>query len=782
MSAVRAILDISQNGQSIRQLPLEGEAVAGRAEGCVIRLDDRAISRQHAVFRQTPEGVQVEKRSDFAPLKVNGADCTSAILKQGDVVELGPYRLRLQLEEAEEAPAPEAPEGVAVPTDDLELTAPGLEAPTEPGEVAEGADIFTLQLQGSQAEGSPGSGISLFGAAEVIESGVPLEGRGSGEPEPSSLIDTTRPMIPAGESDPTQAASASKLLNVGLVFPKGMANVEEYELGKEQVYIGRDESCEVVLNDRKASRRHALITRAGFKFVLKDMDSANGTWLNGQKILEAELAGGDRIRIGAVEFEFRAVSSEYKARERNFLRVAPGEVTPVETARPDAQTAESLPAAFPVEVSMESVAMPTRDLGESSGFVPAPGFGSQSALSFQTQPDHGIPGVPGVGAPLPVLTPSRTSLLDRFRALPPRRQAIWAVIVVALLYFLVFDEDPPQTPASKPMAKASPGVQASPGPSGLSFEALSSSQKKFVETQLDLAQSLLGNKEYDKSLFEVRKIFPILADFKNAREIERYALEGKRRLDALEEERKKKALQLKIQAEIAQLLTETQGFMDRKQFDQARALFAEIVAKDPENTQVVTWKRQIEEFEALKAQEIKAAEVRRQVNLFAWQEYRRGVAASQRSCREAIGIFRDVMAIGSTDRRPVGKAKAGIDSCRARIREEFVPLLAEAKQLEQSGALKKAYDAYRRASLIDPEHAEPGAGMERIRGSLHARAKAAYTEAVLAESYSDFKMARRKYQETLDIAPEDDIYNDRARRKLGRFIASHPEEGEEPKP
>jgi hypothetical protein len=60
--------------------------------------------------------------------------------------------------------------------------------------------------------------------------------------------------------------------------------------------------------------------------------------------------------------------------------------------------------------------------------------------------------------------------------------------------------------------------------------------------------------------------------------------------------------------------------------------------------------------------------------------------------------------------------------------------------------------------------------MDRIRGILHDRAKALYIDAVLAESYSDFSVAKKKFQECRDVAPKDDIYHDRAERKLAAFF------------
>jgi DNA-binding SARP family transcriptional activator len=77
---------------------------------------------------------------------------------------------------------------------------------------------------------------------------------------------------------------------------------------------------------------------------------------------------------------------------------------------------------------------------------------------------------------------------------------------------------------------------------------------------------------------------------------------------------------------------------------------------------------------------------------------------------------------------------------------------------------------------VDPQHPDAPAGMERVRKVLQERNKQVYIEAVLAESYSDFETARRKYQQLLEAAPADDIYYQRAKRKLAGYL-SKGEEG-----
>jgi hypothetical protein len=70
------------------------------------------------------------------------------------------------------------------------------------------------------------------------------------------------------------------------------------------VQIGRAPGCDVVLDDRNVSRRHAEIRRRGPVVVLIDLDSTNGTIVNGRRVREHPLADGDRITLGNSRLTF----------------------------------------------------------------------------------------------------------------------------------------------------------------------------------------------------------------------------------------------------------------------------------------------------------------------------------------------------------------------------------------------------------------------------------------------------------------------------------------------
>jgi len=86
-------------------------------------------------------------------------------------------------------------------------------------------------------------------------------------------------------------------------------------LTKEAITVGRHPENDIVLNTPLASRTHARIERRGDHFVLRDLNSRNGTWVNGAKTAEQRLQGGETIRIGTARLIFKPgfTSEEFTA-------------------------------------------------------------------------------------------------------------------------------------------------------------------------------------------------------------------------------------------------------------------------------------------------------------------------------------------------------------------------------------------------------------------------------------------------------------------------------------
>lgn len=85
-----------------------------------------------------------------------------------------------------------------------------------------------------------------------------------------------------------------------------------YALDGDQITIGRDASNEIPVNDAEVSRSHSRLTFQGGKYVLEDMGSTNGTFVNGQRLTGPRvLKTGEVISLGEqIVFVYEAVDSD----------------------------------------------------------------------------------------------------------------------------------------------------------------------------------------------------------------------------------------------------------------------------------------------------------------------------------------------------------------------------------------------------------------------------------------------------------------------------------------
>ena len=99
-----------------------------------------------------------------------------------------------------------------------------------------------------------------------------------------------------------------------------------YELTEALITIGRASDNVIVIDDPSISSRHAQLERSGELYRLKDLDSTNGTKVNGVPITETALRFEDRIRFGAIEARFELdVRGSQPLPQREIIEAKPAE-------------------------------------------------------------------------------------------------------------------------------------------------------------------------------------------------------------------------------------------------------------------------------------------------------------------------------------------------------------------------------------------------------------------------------------------------------------------------
>jgi DNA-binding response OmpR family regulator len=97
--------------------------------------------------------------------------------------------------------------------------------------------------------------------------------------------------------------------NAVLILREGQGMGTRWMIDHDNMIIGREEDCDIVLPSRQVSRSHARIRRSGGRHILEDLGSKNRTFVNGQELTEPyTLQDGDEIQV-ALSFKLYFVDA-----------------------------------------------------------------------------------------------------------------------------------------------------------------------------------------------------------------------------------------------------------------------------------------------------------------------------------------------------------------------------------------------------------------------------------------------------------------------------------------
>ena len=248
------------NGNQSYPVPVTGLTI-GRDPTCGLVLTSREVSRIHAWLSSSIRGYTIHDRG-INGVFVNGVRVDgSRLLARGDVIRIGEDEFRFDADAGSFEPAPELLQRRAVP-------AP--EAPAPPSR--EGASASTAAAEPSPA--APGGG------------GPPV----------------------------TVAPPAPRLMATLEIITEGALRGTRFRIESALAHIGRGDHNPVQLRDSSVSGSHAtLLHRAGAWFLM-DLDSTNGTYLDGARVTgERRVDGAAEIRVGDVKMIFRPIATPGQA-------------------------------------------------------------------------------------------------------------------------------------------------------------------------------------------------------------------------------------------------------------------------------------------------------------------------------------------------------------------------------------------------------------------------------------------------------------------------------------
>lgn len=235
---------------SQQEYELTGELSVGREAGNDIVLPEGGLSRKHARFFMQGAKAMVEDLGSSNGTMVEGKKIAGpTAIREGFEILLASVRVEFRGAAAKQGtPARQSPERRAA------------------GNSAKTGQIAAVTKRPTAGAGAP----------------------------------ARRPGSGAGGTESAGATGARGTLK-GLTGPWAG---KRFPLGKPVMVIGRVSSNDISVDDESVSRQHAEIRKSGEGYTVKDLDSANGTFVNDEPIREAALRPGDVVKFGVVEFTY----------------------------------------------------------------------------------------------------------------------------------------------------------------------------------------------------------------------------------------------------------------------------------------------------------------------------------------------------------------------------------------------------------------------------------------------------------------------------------------------
>lgn len=741
------------------------EAFIGRSEDCHIHIPDPQVSRHQLVLRHEGGHWIVEKLTPVVPVLLNGNPLEEmAKISNGDVLSFPPYSVvvnecasPIKQQTLQPSPRPDttmfsSEELIAEPQSATEVVSPmvsnipgdTVNSSEEPDDgspsvvteklleddISEGLDENTELSEDDQPSDNSHPLDDLgFGGEEDVIGSVPEDNDDFGEKEEESPREDSgiEPMT-SGENDFSMAANSlvevepdegtrvfQRFASFDLQLFGEYAPYDLYHVDSVDTYIGRDpQKCQIILNDPEVSSVHTVLRKGPSSLILEDLNSSNGTLLNGKRINKAELSNGDEFIVGSTTFTVKISSDLLDSESERLMPVESGQV--VEKIE---EIEEELPLTADGEVDFSGVEVVTEK-----------------------------------------------SIIKRIWKDPKKRR--W--IIIAAVLFMVFSllEDETTPPPAKPKVTEEKKKVEKVDPNK---RKLSPEEVRALEARYKIAESYVKDKKLDEALAELEQIIAVDPTYKNAQTLHRFVLDQNAKIKAEQERLKMEAAKAKVKEEAKVLVAEAREAVTAHNTTRAEQLFAQILELDPENLDVTPMKQELEAWEVKRksdlAEKMRIENLRKKMvdSLTPGKNH-----YLRREWYKAIVKLDEFLSQKGMDEDLIKEASDMVADARVQLASEIAPLLGKARSMKEGQDLKGAYETYIEVLRLDPINAEALNEVDSIRDQLESRSKRIYREAIISESLSLFSDAKEKFQEVLQVSPTDSEYYKKATDKLKNYL------------
>lgn len=700
------------------------EIYVGRSEDCHVIIDDPLISRHHFVLKNLDSKWICEKLSQLGVVTSNGIPISSLEIKEGDEIKFGVFavvvsQLPTLAKVITTSRSPDLVNGPEVsfknfeeerlPTQELEETTVLEQS------VSENLDDEKNDFIQSDAEES-----FSVNNEEILNESSEIAFTDS---EVSSYGDDTNALEITKEPESESTRVFKTFVNYELVLFGDHAPYDRFQVDIPEIFIGRDpKKCQIVLDDPEVSTVHAVIRKNLIDISLEDLNSSNGTLLNGERINKSLLSSGDEFVIGSTSFTLETRSDLLDAESNRLMPVESGQTIETE------------------EIEEEVIS------------------GDNTEVGFEND------------------SPPEKSIIKRILKDPAKRKKAIYFLAIVVIGYVVLDPAPENT-----NTKQSPATVDSVGKNATDVNKDKNGEKPKVQLSKELEQKRNMAYELGVNFYEQAKYFEALKEFQVVIEIDseykkvqsyfKETQNGLKRLEELETQKRAEEERLKNKKIIEDLLVKAREAVKEKQVTVAESYFSQIAEKDPENIEVQQLKMELEAWQKEQerlALEKAAKEAARKAMVDALAPGK--TFYLKKEWYKSIFKLEDFLRRKGTDEDLVKEASDMLSDSKNQLANDLGPLIGKARSLKEGQDLKSAYEAYLEILKIEPTNGEALNEVDEIKNQLEMRSKKVYRDGIIAESLSLFNDAKEKFQEVQQISPSDSEYYKKASEKLKNYL------------
>jgi pSer/pThr/pTyr-binding forkhead associated (FHA) protein/tetratricopeptide (TPR) repeat protein len=579
-------------------------------------------------------------------------------------------------------------------------------------------------------------------------------------------------MPEASEDERTVIGVAPQMPYIKMLSSQGEVR-EMLRLEFGEIWVaGRDSSCQIIIPDQRVSRRQFEIRKINGIYTIIDMDSVNGTFLNGSVVSSTDplpLKSGDAITVldNTMYFELHDPNFQYRMEriEIPAFQIAPDELNFADIPEDDGE----------VEEQSEEQALEE--------------YVSENDLNQFNQVDESqlsVAGGPFTGMPSPGGDPNAENQFYSFQPTPGAESQVSAfqkfknnkpLLIGTVLVFLVamyFVSEMLNTPVEEVKVAVDPkGNPADP------FSQLTAAQQQEVTELYGNAQAAMVQSKYDMAKDSLERLHKILPNgYQDSKEKLEEVILNEQTIIAQKAQEEDDRARIEAEEKIKRVIAECEKLIGPEVTeDKITNCLVEASAINPEHPDILRLKeeaRKIADRKKTKEEEKAAydALVKEMDRVYEAAENLR----KQGYPYKAIKAYNLVIESTLPDpKRLKTKAKGKIAFIEETIKKRTDENLKNAEQFIKDGKLKFAIKSLQDALIYDPDNRSLKERADKYTNELRLQAMAIYQESIIDESfgYVDGNEtrpgAKDKWKKIIELDSDDGEYYRKAYIKLKKY-------------